>query len=112
MVAMIVIGADTHKRSRALAAVEAGTGVLAADLQISADEDGRRRALRWARSLADERLWAIEDCRGISSRLERALLAAGERVVRVAPKADGRVPARRAPARQVRSDRRPRDRAR
>jgi transposase len=86
---MIVIGADTHKRSHALAAVDAGTGVLAADLQISADEDGHRRALRWARSLDDERLWAIEDCRGISSRLERALLGAGERVVRVAPKLMG-----------------------
>jgi transposase len=32
-----------------------------------------------------ERVWAIEDCRHVSRRFERALIAAGERVVRVAP---------------------------
>ena len=30
-------------------------------------------------------MWAIEDCRHVSRRLEQALLAAGERVVRAAP---------------------------
>jgi transposase len=51
----------------------------------------RRRSLgiwprvRWARELDDERVWAIEDCRSCSRRLEQALLAAGERVVRVPP---------------------------
>jgi transposase len=30
-------------------------------------------------------VWAIEDCRAVSRRFEQALLAAGERVVRVAP---------------------------
>jgi transposase len=35
--------------------------------------------------LDDDRVWAIEDCRHVSRRLEQALLAAGERVVRVAP---------------------------
>jgi transposase len=30
-------------------------------------------------------VWAIEDCRAASRRFEQALLAAGERVVRVAP---------------------------
>jgi transposase len=30
-------------------------------------------------------VWAIEDCRHASRRLEQALLAAGERVARVAP---------------------------
>ena len=61
---MIVIGADAHKRSHMFAAVDAGTGVLVAELEIRADEDGHRRALRWARALATERVWAIEDCRG------------------------------------------------
>jgi transposase len=42
-------------------------------------------AVRWARGLDDERVWAIEDCRVVSRRLEQALLAAGERVVRVPP---------------------------
>jgi transposase len=35
--------------------------------------------------LDEERVWAIEDCRHVSLRLEQALLAAGERVVRVPP---------------------------
>ncbi len=34
-------------------------------------------------------MWAIEDCRDLSHHLEQALLAAGERVVRVAPKLMG-----------------------
>ena len=41
--------------------------------------------MRWARGLDEDRVWAIEDCRHVSRRLEQALLAAGERVVRVPP---------------------------
>jgi len=40
----------------------------------------------WARSLASERVFALEDCRHVSGRLERFLLARGERVVRVPPR--------------------------
>jgi len=47
---MIVIGADTHKSSYALAAVDADVGVLVGELEVRADEDGHRRALRWARA--------------------------------------------------------------
>ncbi|MCA1700920.1 MAG: IS110 family transposase [Actinobacteria bacterium] len=82
---MIVIGADTHKRSHALAAVDAGTGRQRGARQIKAEESGHVAAVRWARELDAERVWAIEDCRGVSRRLEQALIAAGERVVRVAP---------------------------
>ena len=46
-------------------------------------------AVRWARGLDHERVWAIENCRHVSRRLEQALLAAGERVIRVAPKMMG-----------------------
>ena len=41
--------------------------------------------MRWARGLDEERVWAIEDCRHVSRAFEQALIAAGERVVRVAP---------------------------
>jgi transposase len=82
---MIVIGADTHKRTHALAAVDAGTGRQRGARQIKAEEPGHLAAVRWARGLDEERVWAIEDCRHVSRRLEQALLAAGERVVRVAP---------------------------
>jgi transposase len=82
---MIVIGADTHKRTHALAAVDAGTGRARGSREIKAGQPGHLAAVRWARVLDDERVWAIEDCRHVSGRLEQALLAAGERVVRVAP---------------------------
>jgi hypothetical protein len=86
---MIVIGADTHKQTHALAAVDDGTGRVRGTRQISADEAGHLVAVRWARELDPERVWAIEDCRHVSGRLEQALIAAGERVVRVAPKMMG-----------------------
>jgi transposase len=82
---MIVIGADTHKRTHALAAVDNGTGRLRGAREITASEVGHIDALRWARGLDEDRVWAIEDCRPVSRRLEQALIAAGERVVRVAP---------------------------
>jgi transposase len=82
---MIVIGTDTHKRTHALAAVDEGTGRIRGHREIKADDAGHLAALKWARSLDDERVWAIEDCRSVSRRLEEALIAAGERVVRVAP---------------------------
>jgi transposase len=82
---MIVIGADTHKGSHALAAVDDGTGKVRGSRQIKAEESGHLAAVRWARELDEERVWAIEDCRSCSRRLEQTLLAAGERVVRVPP---------------------------
>jgi transposase len=82
---MIVIGADVHKRTHALAAVDAGTGRQRGARQIKAEEQGHLAAVRWARGLDDARVWAIEDCRHVSRRFEQALIAAGERVVRVAP---------------------------
>src|SRR3954453_23438799 len=86
---MIVLGADTHKRSHALAAVDAASGALVGQRSIIADEPGHLQALRWARQLDDERVWAIEDCPHVSRRLELALVAAGERVIRVAPQLMG-----------------------
>jgi len=81
---MIVIGTDTHKYKHALAAVDDGTGRVRGSREIDADDAGHLAAVKWARGLDDERVWAIEDCRHVSRRLEQALIAAGERVVRVA----------------------------
>jgi transposase len=86
---MIVIGADTHKRSHTLVAVDAGTGQTRGQLTIVASDQGELDAVRFAAGLGDEVVWAIEDCRHVSSRLERTLLAAGERVVRVTPSLTG-----------------------
>src|SRR3954470_8694644 len=86
---MIVIGADTHKRTHALAAVASATGARVGERTIPAEDAGHLAALRWARRLDSERVWALEDCRHVSRRLEQALVAAGERVIRVAPQLMG-----------------------
>jgi transposase len=82
---MIVIGVDTHKRSHTLVALDAATGAERGQLTIPASADGTLEALRFAVALDSERVWAVEDCRHVSGRLERELLASGDRVVRVAP---------------------------
>src|SRR6202050_4118375 len=86
---MIVIGADIHKSTHALAAVDANTGQLLGEREIPAKRQGPREALRWAHERGTEIVWAIEDCRDLSHHLENALIAAGERVIRVAPKLMG-----------------------
>ena len=86
---MIVIGADTHKRTHTCAAVFAATGQIAGELTAAAREPGFRELLAWARDLDHERIWAIEDCRHVSGSFERFLVAIGERVVRVPPKLMG-----------------------
>ena len=83
---MIVIGSDPHKASYAFAAVGAGTGELRSSETVRATFAGHERMLGWARGLDSERVWALEDCRHVSAKLERFLLARGERVVRVPPK--------------------------
>jgi transposase len=82
---MIVIGVDTHKRSHTLVALDARTGAARGELTIPASADGTLLALRFAATLDSERVWAVEDCRHVSGRLERELLSSGDRVVRVAP---------------------------
>src|SRR3954452_23859192 len=83
---MIVIGADTHKRSHTLAAVDEATGRALGDVTVAAAPRSFGELLRWARSVGGERVWALEDCRHVSGVLERFLLRRGERVVRVPPK--------------------------
>src|SRR5918992_6238770 len=80
---MIVLGADTHKRSHTIAAVAAATGELLAEQTIQVGRRAFEGLLRWARSLDGERVWALEDCRHVSGSLERFLIARGERVLRI-----------------------------
>jgi transposase len=87
---MIVIGVDAHKRTHTLVALDAGTGVSRGQATVQAsDDDGALGALRFAVGLDAERVWAVEDCRHVTARLERALLGAGERVIRVPPSLTG-----------------------
>ena len=83
---MIVIGADTHKGSHALAAVEAGTGRVRGQREIKADEPGTPgRGPVGAQASMSSASGRSRTAARVSRRFEQALLAAGERVVRVAP---------------------------
>ena len=83
---MITIGVDVHKRTHTFVAVDQ-VGAMLGQKTVRAITTGHREAITWARSLADGKSvrWAIEDCRNMSSHLERDLLAAGEQAVRVTP---------------------------
>ena len=78
---MIVIGVDVHKASLTAVAVDEVGRTLAE--QTTVDGAG---LLVWSATLTGERLWAVEDCRQLTRGLERDLVAAGERMVRVPPK--------------------------
>jgi transposase len=78
---MIVLGADTHKRSHTVAAVAAPTGELLGEQTVAVSQRGFGALLRWARGLDCDRVWALEDCRHVSGSLERFLIERGERVL-------------------------------
>jgi transposase len=82
----LVIGVDPHKQTHTAVVVRSGSGELVDELSVPAREAGHRQLLTWAEALEGDRVWALEDVRGVSRRLERDLLEAGERVVRVPPK--------------------------
>lgn len=83
---MVVVGADVHKRTHTFVAVNE-VGKQVGQLTVAATSAGHAKALGWARrEFGTELVWAIEDCRHLSARLERDLLTAGQQVVRVPPK--------------------------
>lgn len=65
---MMVIGADTHKQSHTVGAVDAATGGVMADRTVRAKRRSFDDLLVWARGVASQRVWAIEDCRHVSGR--------------------------------------------
>lgn len=81
---MVTIGVDAHKRTHTFVVVD-GTGRKLAERTIPTSPAGHLEGLRWSRRWRD-RTWALEDCRHLTRRLERDLLGAGERIVRVPPK--------------------------
>ena len=83
---MVVVGADVHKRTHTFVAVNQ-VGKQVGQLTVAATTPGHLKALGWARrEFGAELIWAVEDCRHLSARLERDLLSAGQQVVRVPPK--------------------------
>ena len=82
----MLLGIDPHKKSHTVVGLEAATAELLGELTVAADQRGHEKLIVWARGLGPERRFAIADCRHVSGRLERFLIAAGERCVRVPPK--------------------------
>jgi transposase len=83
---MVVVGADVHKRTHTFVAVD-DVGRKVGEKVVAATTAGHAEAVMWVRErFGVEVVWAIEDCRHLSARLERDLMGFGQSVVRVPPK--------------------------
>lgn len=88
---VVMLGVDVHKDTHTTVAADE-VGRQLGERMVRATDAGHRQLVAWARrefpdsEFPQGRVWAVEDCRHVSTRLERALLAAGERVLRVPPK--------------------------
>jgi|SRR5271166_2123414 len=81
----VVIGVDAHKKTHTLVAVNK-MGRQLGQKTILTTSAAHGEGVRWARSrFGTDLVWGVEDCRALTSRLERDLLAEGLAVVRVPP---------------------------
>jgi transposase len=76
-----MIGADSHKRTHTLVALDP-IGRRLGEITVKATSAGHLKLLCWAAQW-EEVSFALEDCRHLTRGLERDLLAAGQRVIRV-----------------------------
>ena len=93
---MVVLGIDAHKRTHTVVAVDEAGRQLGVRVTMATSTAAHLGLVVWADQFGRDRVWAVEDCRHLSRRLEADLLAAGEVIVRVPPKlmAGTRKPAR------------------
>src|SRR5262249_28315684 len=83
---MVVLGIDAHKRTHTVVAVDEVGRQLGVRVTRATSTAAHLDLVVWADRFGPGRIWAVEDCRHLSRRLERDLLAAGEQIVRVPPK--------------------------
>jgi transposase len=85
---VVLVGIDVHKNTHCAVAVDELGRALGKPLTVRATDAGHLQLLRWAARSFDGAVvqFAVEDCRHVSTRLERALLAAAATVIRVPPK--------------------------
>src|SRR3954470_17793701 len=85
---VVTIGIDVHKNTHCAVAIDEVGRPQGRPVTVRATDAGHRQLLRWARREFPGRKVevAVEDCRHVSGRLERALLDAAATVVRVPPK--------------------------
>ncbi len=101
---MVVLGIDAHKRTHTAVAVDEHGKRLGAKT-VPATSAGNLELVRWAVQFGEHR-FAVEDCRHLSRRLERDLLAAGRDPGPGDPEPHGRHAPLSSRARQVRPHRR------
>jgi transposase len=87
---MVVIGIDPHKRQHTAAAVDGASQRRLGELTIAATVADYRRLVGWAGRWPD-RVWAVENARGLGRHLAQWLVGRGERVVDVPAAATTRV---------------------
>jgi transposase len=83
---MVVLGIDAHKRTHTVVAVDAAGRQLGVRVTQATTSAAHLDLVVWTEQFGPDRVWAVEDCRHLSRRLESDLLAAGEQIVRVPPK--------------------------
>jgi transposase len=84
---VVMVGIDVHKDTHCAVPVDEAGRALGRDRTFRATDAGHRQLLRWALTeFGRDVVFAVEDCRHVSTRLERALLGAAQTVVRVPPK--------------------------
>ena len=85
---VVMVGIDVHKQTHCAVAVDEAGRQLGLPLTVRATDAGHRQLLRWVRrEFAEDTVeFAVEDCRHLTARLERALLDAAAPVVRMPPK--------------------------
>jgi transposase len=87
---VVMVGIDVHKDTHCAVAVDQVGRQLGAARTFRTTDAGNLQLLRWAQREhgrdGGQVVFAVEDCRHLTTRLERALLTAGARVLRVPPK--------------------------
>lgn len=97
---MMTIGVDCHKATHTAVVLDE-VGRRQATTTVAATPVGHAKLVCWAGKY-EQRVWAVEDCRHVTSHLEADLLSGGERVLRVPPKLTG--PSRRSQRTAGKSD--------
>jgi transposase len=84
---VLMVGVDVHKHTHTAVLVNE-LGARQATRTVAATDAGHLQLLAWAagQGVDGELCWAVEDCRHVSTRLERALLSADQKVLRVPPR--------------------------
>lgn len=83
---VVMVGIDVHKDTHCAVAIDDAGRQLGKAMTFRATDAGHAQLLRWALREHGQVEFAVEDCRHVSTRLERSLLAALQSVVRVPPK--------------------------